>query len=219
MAYGKPATVLLGSGNEISEEKLSKLPDSAADITLRHFTGTWRLDTARSETLYAYLKAMGVSDLAIEAAMKSEADGDTLHIIDVHGGQDAKFTITRRSRMSDKTMTFPLGIETTIKQNSGRQHRTTVSLMRQGGARIVERTLIKDRHTFTVTRTLVGDPPNGMNCTQVLRTPTQAVVTRRWFNRADPVVPECDGGDFLKKLDDHYHENVRSLREVMYEEE
>lgn len=218
MAYGKPATVVLGVGGKLSEED-AKLPDSAADVTLRHFTGTWRLDTEKSETLYAYLKAMGVSDLAIEAAMKAEAEGDTLHIIDVHGGPDAKFTITRRSRMSDKTMSFPLGIETTIKQNSGRQHRTTVSLMMQGGARIVERTIIKEQHTFTVTRTLVGDPPNGMNCTQVLRTPSQAVVTRRWFNRADPVVPECDGSDFLKELDDHYQENVQSLREVMYEDE
>ena len=118
--------------------------------------------------------------------------------------------------MSEKKMTFPLGIETTIKNTSGRIHRTTVSLMMKGGARIVERTHIKDRHTLTVTRTLVGDPPNGMNCTQVLCTPSQAVVTRRWFDRSDPVVPEADGDDFLKQLDNHYHENVESLRELMY---
>ena len=215
-AYGRPATVIMGPGPDLSEETV-QLPKSA-DVTLRHFTGTWKLDPKKSETLYAYLKAMGVSDLAIEAAMKAEAEEDTLHIIDVQGGPNAKFTITRRSRLSDKTLSFPLGLKTTLVQDSGRKHETTVSLMMQGGARIVERTLIKEHHTFTVTRTLVGDPPNGMNCVQVLRTPSQAVVTRRWFNRVDPVVPEMDGGDYLKKLDDHYHENVESLRELMYQE-
>ena len=48
---------------------------------------------------------MGVSDLAIEAAMKAEAEDDSYQIIAiVQSHMEQKFTITRKSRMSDKTM-------------------------------------------------------------------------------------------------------------------
>lgn len=101
-AYGKPATVMSSTSVDAT---LTLPPPSSTTVSLSHFSGTWKLDTARSETLYSYLHAMGVSDLAIEAAMKAEAEDDSYQIIAiVQSHMEQKFTITRKSRMSDKTM-------------------------------------------------------------------------------------------------------------------
>ena len=59
----------------------------------------------------------------------------------------------------------------------------TVSLDHGNSPRLVERTVLKRDHTFTVTRTLVGESGGKMSCVQVLRTPKTVVVTRRWFLR------------------------------------
>ena len=101
-AYGKPATVM---SSTLVDTTLMVPPASSTTVSLSHFSGTWKLDTETSETLYSYLHAMGVSDLAIEAAMKAEAEDDTYQIIAiVQSHMEQKFTITRKSRMSDKTM-------------------------------------------------------------------------------------------------------------------
>lgn len=204
-------------------------PPTSATITLAHFTGTWKLDTAKSETLYSYLHAMGVSDLAIEAAMKAEAEDQTYHIIDiVQSNMEQKLIIHRKSRMADTTSTYPIGVERVLKQKSGREHRTlvTVSMDKSGGSpRLVERTILKANHTFTVTRTLVGENGGQMNCVQVLRTPVTVVVTRRWFIRASTPHETDDGTDFLKEMaamGQHYEnfvaneDNVTDLRAQLY---
>ena len=151
-----------------------------------------------------YLHAMGVSDLAIEAAMKAEAEDQTYHIIDiVQSNMEQKLIIHRKSRMADTTSTYPIGVERVLKQKSGREHRTlvTVSMDKSGGSpRLVERTILKANHTFTVTRTLVGENGGQMNCVQVLRTPVTVVVTRRWFIRASTPHETDDGTDFLKEM-------------------
>ena len=147
---------------------------------------------------------MGVSDLAIEAAMKAEAEDQTYHIIDiVQSNMEQKLIIHRKSRMADTTSTYPIGVERVLKQKSGREHRTlvTVSMDKSGGSpRLVERTILKANHTFTVTRTLVGENGGQMNCVQVLRTPVTVVVTRRWFIRASTPHETDDGTDFLKEM-------------------
>ena len=48
-AYGKPATVLATATN--SHEAMH--PPTSAPISLSHFSGTWKLDTVKSETLYS----------------------------------------------------------------------------------------------------------------------------------------------------------------------
>jgi hypothetical protein len=48
-AYGKPATVL--GADQRTHEKM--VPPKSAPISLSHFSGTWKLDTEKSETLYS----------------------------------------------------------------------------------------------------------------------------------------------------------------------
>ena len=184
---------------------------------------------SQQQKLDRYLHAMGVSDLAIEAAMKAEGEGDTYHIIDVVSSHmEQKLTVTRKSRMSDVTMSYPIGVEKVVRQKSGREHKTlvTVSMDDETSPRLVERTVLKSDHTFTVTRTLVGENGGTMNCIQVLRTPAQVVVTRRWFIRASPPHDKDDGTDFLKEMEameEHYEafvadaEKVNVLRTQMYQ--
>ena len=169
---------------------------------------------------------MGVSDLAIEAAMKAETEDETYHIIDiVQKNMEQKFTIKRKSRMSDTTSTYPIGVEVVIKQKSGREHKTLVTLSLDKlnqSPRLVERTVLKVNHTFTVTRTLVGENGGEMSCVQVLRTPLAVVVTRRWFIRASPPHEKDDGTDFLKEMEameDHYNHTINNtdLRSHLYQ--
>ena len=158
---------------------------------------------------FRYLHAMGVSDLAIEAAMKAEAEDETYHIISiVQSHLEQKYTITRKSRMSDTTTTHQIGEEKIVKQKSGREHRSLVTVSmdssddsKNNSPRLVERTVLKSDHTFTVTRTLVGENAGQMNCIQVLRTPSTVVVTRRWFLRASTPHDKDDGTDFLKEME------------------
>ena len=160
-------------------------------------------------SIFRYLHAMGVSDLAIEAAMKAEAEDETYHIISiVQSHLEQKYTITRKSRMSDTTTTHQIGEEKIVKQKSGREHRSLVTVSmdssddsKNNSPRLVERTVLKSDHTFTVTRTLVGENAGQMNCIQVLRTPSTVVVTRRWFLRASTPHDKDDGTDFLKEME------------------
>ena len=119
-------------------------------------------------------------------------------------------------------------METTITQKSGREHKTlvTVALDHGHSPRLVERTVLKRDHTFTVTRTLVGESGGEMSCVQVLRTPKTVVVTRRWFLRASPPHDKDDGTDFLKEVEamsEHYEAfvkneaSVQDLRKMMYQ--
>jgi hypothetical protein len=48
-AYGKPATVL--KIDQFEHEVLT--PPQSSALSLSHFSGTWKLDTEKSETLYS----------------------------------------------------------------------------------------------------------------------------------------------------------------------
>ena len=147
------------------------------------------------QNLATLLTVMGVPDIACEAAMKAEQEVQTYHTITI---TDSSYTIARKSRMSNGAQTYHFGQERTHEMKSGRKHRTIVRLTMSPGPRIVETTQLKEGHTFVVTRTLVEDG-DVMACTQVLKTPTKTVVTRRYFVRSEAVAEEHDDPcSFLK---------------------
>jgi hypothetical protein len=173
--WGKPANVYVG-GQASSLDNV-KPPESAA-VVLQDFDGSWKLDSSNSETLEAYLKTMGVTEIACEAAMKAEKQYATFHIIDINGDE---YRVSRKSRMANRTCEFTFGRESVETRKSGREFKITIR--KEAGPRIVEETCIDGKHRFTLTRTLVEK--DRMHCMQVLKIPSKTVVTQRYFDRQD----------------------------------
>ena len=187
--WGKPASIYVG-GQSLALES-AKLPESAKGVTVQDFDGTWKLDTDKSETLEAYLKTMGVTEIACEAAMKAEKQYATYHVITIQGD---KYSVSRKSRMANRTCTYSFGREQVESRKSGREFK--ILIKKSDTPRIVEETCIDNKQRFTLTRTLVMK--NRMHCRQVLKIPSKAVVTQRYFDRTDiPKDFEIDE-DFMK---------------------
>eukprot|EP00569_Conticribra_weissflogii_P015591 CAMPEP_0171399882 /NCGR_PEP_ID=MMETSP0880-20121228/6910_1 /TAXON_ID=67004 /ORGANISM="Thalassiosira weissflogii, Strain CCMP1336" /LENGTH=189 /DNA_ID=CAMNT_0011914117 /DNA_START=218 /DNA_END=787 /DNA_ORIENTATION=- len=75
--------------------------------------GTWILDKSRgSPSMRGYLETMGVTELAIEAHEKGEAEHETIHQIDF---ADNRFRIKKVSRVTDLDLELTLGEE--FRQN------------------------------------------------------------------------------------------------------
>ena len=71
--------------------------------------GTWILDKRRgSPSMRGYLETMGVTELAIEAHEKGEAEHDTINIIEF---DDESFKIKKMSRVTDLDLDLKLGEE------------------------------------------------------------------------------------------------------------
>ena len=66
-------------------------------------TGTWLLDKERSEPMHEYFRAMGLPELAIEAAAKAEVDFDTWNVVTQH---DDRFCIKKHGRLIHSDETF-----------------------------------------------------------------------------------------------------------------
>ena len=68
-------------------------------------TGTWLLDKERSEPMHEYFRAMGLPELAIEAAAKAEVDFDTWNVVTQH---EDRFCIKKHGRLihSDETFVY-----------------------------------------------------------------------------------------------------------------
>ena len=64
----------------------------------------------------AYLRTMGVPEMAIEAARKGEAEVPTRHAIELTA---TTYRITRKSRMNDYTESFVLGKSTEVAVRRG----------------------------------------------------------------------------------------------------
>jgi hypothetical protein len=187
--WGKPASIYVG-GQSLALES-AKLPESAKGVAVQDFDGTWKLDTDKSETLEAYLKTMGVTEIACEAAMKAEKQYATYHVITI---ENEKYTVSRKSRMANRTSTYSFGNEQVETRKSGREFKILVR--KTDTPRIVEETCIDNKQKFTLTRTLVMK--DRMHCRQVLKIPSKAVVTQRYFDRTSiPKDFEIDE-DFMK---------------------
>ena len=119
---------------------------------------------------------MGVTEIACEAAMKAEKQYATFHIIDING-EDYK--VSRKSRMANRTSEFAFGKEHVETRKSGREFK--ISVKKVEGPRIVEETCIDGKQRFALTRTLLTK--DRMHCMQVLKIPSKAVVTQRYFDR------------------------------------
>ena len=172
--WGKPASIYVG-GQSLALES-AKLPESAKAVSVQDFDGTWKLDTDKSETLEAYLKTMGVTEIACEAAMKAEKQYATYHVITIEGD---KYTVSRKSRMANRSCTYSFATEHVETRKSGREFKILVR--KSDTPRIVEETTIDNKQRFTLTRTLVMK--DRMHCRQVLKIPSKAVVTQRYFDR------------------------------------
>ena len=84
-----------------------------------NLSGTWKLDVNRSESLIPYLSALGVSDLAVQAASKLV---DILSITQT----DECFTICRMSRFGKDTKAIRFDDEYTVKSVMGGTHHIKV---------------------------------------------------------------------------------------------
>jgi hypothetical protein len=153
-----------------------------------NLTGTWVLDTTRSDRVDAYLSAMGLSETAIERAAKAEQEHPTINII----AQTADtYTITRRSRMIDATKTFKigqettevLGVVTTEVAKSGNKNKKVLVTADTTCVRTVT-SMPLDRQLID-TRTIQN---NGavMTLSVELLTPTAKVSLMRYFDRQAP---------------------------------
>ena len=90
-------------------------PDEPFDPNV---TGTWLMDKARSEPMNAYFRAMGLPELAIEAAAKAEADFDTWNVVQ----QTAeKFAIKKHARLIHSDEGFVWGTEHVQTSKIGRK--------------------------------------------------------------------------------------------------
>lgn len=76
-----------------------------------NFSGMWELDRERSESTNDYLEAMGLPQIARQAADKL----DLLVAIDQTPNQE--FKITRRTRIFTETKVLRFGVETLVKNN------------------------------------------------------------------------------------------------------
>ena len=91
----------------IPQDQTSQNKSAPAPLGTMH--GTWILDKSRGHpSMRGYLETMGVTELAIEAHEKGEAEHDTIHIIDF---TDTTFGIKKMSRVTDLGLELKLGEE------------------------------------------------------------------------------------------------------------
>ncbi|CBK23220.2 uncharacterized protein [Blastocystis hominis] len=141
-----------------------------------NLTGTWKLDANRSESLLPYLSALGVPDLAAQAASK---------LVDILGitQTDECFTICRMSRFGKDTKSIRFGDEYTVKSVMGGTHRIKVS--KQDNALIMITQISNNIGVLRDTRVL---EENGrvMHVNLVLQmTSGQRVVVNRYFVKSN----------------------------------
>lgn len=83
------------------------LPSSRPRLDLGSMNGTWILDKGRGKpSMRGYLETMGVTEFAIEAHDKGEADHDTINIIEF---DDEYFKIKKLSRVTNLELELKLG--------------------------------------------------------------------------------------------------------------
>ena len=83
------------------------------DETRKNLNGGWKLDKTRGEpSMRRYLETMGVSELAIVAHEKGEAEVDTINMIQM---SDKRFKIKKTSRVNDLEEEYDIGKETITK--------------------------------------------------------------------------------------------------------
>ena len=92
-----------------------------------------------------------------------------------------KYTVSRKSRMANRSCTYSFATEHVETRKSGREFKILVR--KSDTPRIVEETTIDNKQRFTLTRTLVMK--DRMHCRQVLKIPSKAVVTQRYFDRTN----------------------------------
>lgn len=112
---------------------------SSPAAALGSMNGAWILDKSRGcPSMRGYLETMGVTELAVEAHEKGEAEHDTIHILRFAEGN--KFEIQKMSRVNDITLSLTLGQE--LKQElPGDRIKTTLATTDHPGqsVRIVSR--------------------------------------------------------------------------------
>ena len=82
------------------------------------------MDKTRGEpSMRRYLETMGVSELAIVAHEKGEAEVDTMNIITIN---ETKFQIKKTSRVNDLEEEYDIGIETNTKLTPGGKEKWTL---------------------------------------------------------------------------------------------
>lgn len=86
--------------------------------------GGWKLDKTRGEpSMRRYLETMGVSELAIVAHEKGEAEVDTINVITMN---DTNFKIKKTSRVNDLVEEYEIGKETLTKLTPGDKEKWTL---------------------------------------------------------------------------------------------
>jgi len=104
-----------------------------------NLNGGWKLDKNRGEpSMRGYLETMGVSELAIVAHEKGEAEVDTINVIQM---RDGKYKIKKTSRVNNMEEEFEIGKETKTKLTPGDKEKMTL-VQSEGPAQVCVKTIM-----------------------------------------------------------------------------
>jgi len=158
-------------------------------------TGTWILDKKRGEpSMRGYLETMGVSELAIVAHEKGEADHDTENVITL---TDETYKIKKTSRVNDLEEELILGKECTKILPPGDREKWTLATS-DGPCHVCVQTRMPTMNGLAevtdIKRVLENESPEGIIMMQELTIKNVAAnkrhtTTRFYLPRIDLLAP------------------------------